>query len=283
MRYSTLQELGIAAHRLHLGVHVVAIGLHLLDALHMRHDGVGVGGGEALAAVGAAGLGDHRPALRAGAGVERPAAAVVLALVVDRMHLGGVDEDAALAVGDDGARVPAVPELGHDLDVLIRHVVAEVVIRQLGVAEVLRREVGTAGHHVPAGAPARHLVQRADGARHQIGRVGEGGERRHDAEMPRRRHHEGRHHRAFLARHRHAVLEVDVARLLPHLADVDRVLDQEIVEAGALDRPREVEEHLRRAPFLADVPGPLLAPGLDAGALQEPREVKAVGGHGHLP
>ncbi len=199
------------------------------------------------------------------------------------MHLGGIDEDAALAVGDDGAGVPAVPEPGHDLDVLVRHVVAEIVVRQLGVAEILRREVGAAGHHVPAGAPARDLVERPHRARHQIGRVGEGRERRHDAEMPGRRHHQGRHDGAFLARHRHAVLEVDVAGLLPHLADVDRILDQEIVEAGALDGAREIEEHLRRAPFLADVPGPLLAPGLDAGALQEPREVEAVGWHAHLP
>ena len=117
-----------------------------------------------------------------------------------------------------------------DLNVFVGHVVALVVRRQSLHAEILGRQIGTAGHHVPAPAPARNLVQRADDARRQVWRIGEGRQRRHDPQPRGRRRHQRRHHRRFLPRDRHAVLQIDVARVLPGLADIDRIFQQQVVE-----------------------------------------------------
>ena len=272
----------IAPERFQLGSDVGFVSLHRRDTLRVRNDRVGPFGGKRLAALRPAGLRDHRLALRAGAGVQRAAAAVVASDVIDRVHLGGIDQHVVLLVGDDRAWFPRSPQPLADVDELLRHFVALVVRRQAVHAEILRRQVGAAGDHVPAAASAGDLVERADDARHQIGRVGEGRQRRHDAEMRGRRCHQGRDHRGFLARDRHAALQEIVPAGVVVFADVDRVLEQHVVEAGAFDRARQVEEHIGRHPLVADVAGPRRAPGLDRGALQEPGEVEGIVAHCHV-
>ena len=56
------------------------------------------------AAIGAARLGDDRAALRTGAGIDRPARAVILNFVVDGVDAGGIDQHAAVAVGASSCR-----------------------------------------------------------------------------------------------------------------------------------------------------------------------------------
>ena len=96
----------IAALGDHVLVHVASIGAHGVDALGVDYDRVGMGRGKAPSARRAAGLGDHGLALRAGTRVEGATRLEVFALVIDGMDLGVIDQAAALAVGDDGARFP---------------------------------------------------------------------------------------------------------------------------------------------------------------------------------
>ena len=279
MRIQHLAVGRLAALRDHVLVHVVAIGAHRVDALGVDDDGVGMGGGELAAARRAAGLGDHRLALRRRARVERAARAEVLALVIDGMDLGVIDQHAALAVGDDRARLPRAPQAAADLHVFVGHVVAQVMVGHALHAEVHRREIGAAGDGIPADAAARHLVERRHQAGQQVGVIGVGAEGRNDADARGHLRHQRRHHRGILARHGDAVLQIDLGRAAEALADIGRVLEQDVVEAGALQRARHVEEQLGHHPVLADMPRPGLAPGLHARPLQEPREMKRFGGH----
>ena len=176
-----------------------------------------------------------------------------------------------------GSHEPHRPR--HDFHVFVGHVVAQVVLGHALHAEVHRREVGAAGDGVPADASARHLVERRHQAGQQIGMIGVGAEGRHDADARRHLRHQRRHHRRVLARHGDGVLEVDLGRAAEALADIGRVLEQDVVEAGALQGARHVQEQLGLHPGLADMPGPRLGPRLHARALQEPREMKRFDGH----
>ena len=264
-------------------VHVVAVGAHGVDALGVDHDRVGMGGCEAPAARRAAGLGDHRPALRAGPGIEGAAGLEVLALVVHAVDLGVVDQVAALAVGHHRARLPRAPQAAHHLHVFVRHVVAQVVLGHAGHAEVHRREVGAAGDGIPAGAAGRHLVERRHEAGQQIGVVGVGAEGGDDADARGHLGHQRGHHRRILPRHRDGLLQVDLGRAAETLAHVRGILEEDVVEAGPLQAARHVEEQLGLLPGRPDMPGPGLPPGLHTGALQEPREMKWVGRHERPP
>ena len=271
---------GLAALRHHVLVHVLAIGLHRLDALGVDDDGVGVGGGELAAARRAAGLGDHRLALRRRPGVQRPARAEILALVIDGMDLGGIDQHARLAVGDDRARLPRAPQAAAHLHVFVGHVVAQVVVGHALHAEIHRRKIRAAGDGVPADAAARHLVERRHQAGQQVGVIGVCSESRNDADARCHLGHQRRHHRGILARHGDGVLEVDLGRAAEAFADIGRIFEQDVVEAGAFQRARHVEEQLGLHPVLADMARPGFAPGLRARPLEEPREMKRFAGHG---
>ncbi len=122
-------------------------------------DGVGALGGEALAILRGAGLEDHRLALGRALDVERPLHLEELALVVERVQLVRIDEDAALLVGDVGVVLPGVPEPLHHVQVLARQPIAHVVGQVVGAAEVGRAALQPGGHHVPPGAPAGDVIQ----------------------------------------------------------------------------------------------------------------------------
>ena len=72
-------------------------------------DRIGFDGGKLATARRAAGLRDHRSALRRRAGVQRAPGFEEAAFMVDRVHFGGVDQHAGAAVGDDGAGLPRAP------------------------------------------------------------------------------------------------------------------------------------------------------------------------------
>ena len=101
--------LGIAAGLLHAALHV---GAERLAGLHVRQRGehhLGGLGGELAAGVGGAGLHDHRPALHRARDVERAAHREIFSLVVEHVHLVGIEEHAALDVADEGVVGPASP------------------------------------------------------------------------------------------------------------------------------------------------------------------------------
>ena len=112
--------LGIAAGLLHAALHV---GAKRLAGLHVRQRGehhLGGFGGELAPDVGGAGLHDHRPALHRARDVERAFHRQVFALVVEHMHLVGIEEDAALDVADEGVVGPGIPQAGDDVIELAR-------------------------------------------------------------------------------------------------------------------------------------------------------------------
>ena len=200
------------------------------------------------------------------------------------MHLGMIDQHATVAVRDDRARLPRVPQRAHHLHVFIGHVVAQVMLRHPLHAEIHRREFGTSGDGVPADAALRDLVQRRHESCQQIRRIGIGAEGGDDADAGGDRGHQRGHHRRVLPRHGNAVLQIDFRGPVIALADIRAVFEQDVVEARTLQATRHVEEQLGDHPGGADMARPWLAPRLHAGALQEPTEVKRACGHGcHAP
>ena len=84
---------------------------------------------ELLPAAGCARLENHRGTLGAGFGQTRTRHAEVLALVLNRVHLGGVGVDALLTVFDDRAVFPgAFPELVTDVQELFGKFVSGIVL-----------------------------------------------------------------------------------------------------------------------------------------------------------
>ena len=107
--------------------------------------------GEVAAGLAAAGLHQHRPALRRPRHAERS---------LDR------EEVAAIAGGVDARRivwacpvVPAVPQAGHGIDERGGAFVAQRLLHRLGAAEIQRGLLDERGHDVPAGAAAGQVVQ----------------------------------------------------------------------------------------------------------------------------
>ena len=208
----------------------------------MGHDRVGVAGGKLAAAWRTARLGNDRPLLHARPGIQRTAGVVPASLEISGMDLGVVDQNAALRIGDDRPGLPRAPQPVNDVHVLVGHVVAQIVLGHSGHAEIHRRVVRTPGHHVPSSPPRRHLIERRHQPREQIGRVGIGSECRNDADARGRGHHQTRNHRRVLARHSDAVLQVDLGRPGPALADIGRIFEQHIIEAGPLKCARHIDE-----------------------------------------
>ena len=161
-------SLRIAA--LHVGIEGAAdFEVRLRGEHHLRRLGRKLAAG-----IGGAGLHDHRPALDRARDVERAAHRQIFALVVEHVHLGGIEVDAALDVADEGIVGPAIPQAGHHVVELARARVALVVLHVLVHAEIERRVGVGGGDDVPAGAAAGDVVERGEAARDVIGRV-EGG------------------------------------------------------------------------------------------------------------
>ncbi len=98
--------------------------LRRLERRVTAEDHVGPARGEILALGRGTGLDHHRVALRRPRHVERPLHGEPLALVVDRVHLGGVSEQRRLGVEDQRVVLPAVPELRGHLEELVGAFVA---------------------------------------------------------------------------------------------------------------------------------------------------------------
>ena len=133
--------------------------------------------GKLAAVVGGAGLHQHRLALRRARHVERAAHVEVLAVVIERVHLLRIEEQARLLVADEGVVVPRIPQRLHDLDEFLAAPVAHVLRLVRLVAEVERLGRIAGGDHVPAGAAAAHQIERGEFARHRVGllEAGRGG------------------------------------------------------------------------------------------------------------
>jgi hypothetical protein len=106
--------------------------------------------------------------------------------MVERAHLRRVEVDAGRLVRHDRAVVPAIPEALHDVDELLRDLVAQVVLHVSFAAEVERGLGRRARHHVPGCPPLGDVVEGAEGAGDVVGLAEAGRHGGAEAEVPRR-------------------------------------------------------------------------------------------------
>src|SRR6202043_3470483 len=97
--------------------------------------------------------------------VERPRHRKEAALVIERAHLGSIEERAGRAVGYDRTVIPAVPQPAHRVDKLGCDLIAQIMVVMLRAAEIERRGARAAGHHVPGRTAAAQVIEGSKGAR----------------------------------------------------------------------------------------------------------------------
>ena len=107
-----LEVLRIAADLAHaaldVGVELLPVGETAAAGEH-RFRGLGR---ELPAVIGRAGLHDHRPALHGPGDVERPAHREIFSLVIEHMHLGGIEIKPGFDVADKGVVGEGIPQPG---------------------------------------------------------------------------------------------------------------------------------------------------------------------------
>ena len=131
-----LQMLGVAADLLHAALDV---GIELLPvgkAAAAGEHGFGCLGGKLLAVFGGAGLHDHGPALHRAGDVEGPAHLQIFAVMVERVHPGGIEEQAALDVAHESVVGEGIPQARDDVVELAGALVALGVLHVIVEAEV---------------------------------------------------------------------------------------------------------------------------------------------------
>ena len=197
-------------------------------------------GGDLLAGVGRTGLHDDRPALHRAGMVQRAANLEVLALVVQHMHLVGIEEDAAFLVADPGIVRPAIPQTGHDLIELAPAVIALPVLDMLLQAEIQSCIGVRRGDQIPAGSAVADVVQRRELAGDVI-RIVERGRGGGDQSKPFGDHGQrGQQRQRIEGRIGGAALQ----RAHGHVQHRQVVGHEERVELAALQRLREPREML---------------------------------------
>ncbi|MPL90041.1 hypothetical protein SDC9_36086 [bioreactor metagenome] len=201
----------------------------------------GVLGGEGLARARGAGLEQHRGALRRGFAQVIARHVEIAALVADLVDLRGVCEQAAAAVAQHGAILPAaLQQLVEHLEIFGGDVIAVVVAAQPALTDVLRPAFEIGGDDVPADPPLGVVVGRAEPAREGIGMLerGRGGDA--DAQMPRRLGDRVGKLQRVVHRNLHALAQRLVETALVDIVIADHVGQEDRVEKARLQQPCEV-------------------------------------------
>ncbi len=275
-----LQRARVASVLLHPAVHVDPERLHLLDARTVREHRFGVLGGQVTACGRSSRLHDDRSSLRTGDGVERPPRAEVLPLEVYRVHLRVVGVARSLLVDQDGAVLPRIPQRLNRFHPLLGHLVPLAVQHQRVVAVLLRRPRRAPGDDVEPDPALGEVVE----GRHRPGRhegVVEARRQRHrDADVLGALRQQRDQRDGIALRRQQPVLERGLHRTAVRVLDHAGVLDQQVVEAGALQRRGQVDEQVAPHPVVTRVASPgILRPGLHAeSTAHEPTQMK----HSHL-
>ena len=268
--------IGIAADlgrpALHVGIEGARVGDRAASGEH--HFG---GFGRKLAAgIGRTGLHDDGPTLHRAGDVQRPAHFQILALVIEHMHLVGIEIDAVLDIADEGIVGPAVPQAGDDIEKFACAGITLVMLHMLVEPEIERGVWIRGRHHVPARAPCADMVERGEAAGDRVGRL-EGARGGGDqAEMLRRHRQRGQQGQRIERRHRGAALQrvhrhVQHGQVIGHEEGVELAALQGL---GVLHQGLEVEVGVRRAAGIAP------RGGVDADGAHEGAEAKLLLGHG---
>ncbi|OEI67391.1 hypothetical protein Cus16_2991 [Curtobacterium sp. ER1/6] len=165
----------------------------------------------------------------------------VRAVVLDRVDLRGVGEDARLAVLDDGVVLPRpLPQLVEHLEVLVGHVVAVVVAQLVGVAHVPGGTRQVPGDDVPADAALRQVVERRHAPRERIGVLVRGPRSDAEAEVLGHRCHRRDEQDRVVHRHLRPGAQGSLVRAAVHVVRPEDVGDEDAVEVPAFEQLRQV-------------------------------------------
>ena len=203
-------------------------------------DAFGVTGGEALAAVGRAGLEQYRRALPRRFGQVIAIEPVERSLVPDAMHPGRIGIDPRRLVAAHRAVLPAaLPQLVQQFEVVVGTLVALVVCIHGRQAHRPCAAVQVAGDDIPAGAAAGQVIKRGHAAGEQIRRfvAQVGGHAK--AQVLRHGGHRRHQQQRIVDRQLDRFLQRQVDRLLVHVVDTDDVGDKQAVKQPALQRGRQ--------------------------------------------
>ena len=196
-----LQMLGIAADLFHavldVGVKLLSIGERAAAGEH----GFSRLGRELPAVLGRAGLHDQRPALDGAGDVERPAHGEVFSLVIEHVHLRGIEIEALFDIAHKGVVGKGIPETGDHVIELARPLVALGVLHMVVEPEIERSVRIGRGHDIPSRTASADMVERGEAPGDMIGLVerrrsrrdqpdvlGGAGQRRQQRERLERRH-----------------------------------------------------------------------------------------------
>ena len=175
--------LGVAAELFHpaldVGIELLAVG----EAAAAGEHGLRGFGRELPAVFGRAGLHDQRPALHGAGDVERPAHAQIFSLVIEHVHLRGIEIEALLDVAHEGVVGEGIPQAGDDVIEFARPLVALGVLHVVVEPEIQRGVRIGGGDDVPARAAAADVVERGKAAGDMIGLVERGRAGRDQADM----------------------------------------------------------------------------------------------------
>src|SRR5215468_8765341 len=97
--------------------------------------------------------------------VERPAYLKIFTLVIERTHLGAIDEDTRVSVAHNSGFIPATPQPAHNVDELACNLVALVVLDMALSAKIEMGIRRTRSNDVPSNPAFGEVGQRLEHAR----------------------------------------------------------------------------------------------------------------------
>ena len=106
-----------------------------------------------------------------------------LALVIEGMKLGRIEEYAAFLVMNESVVFPGIPQALHDIEMFGGEPVARIMREMRRLAEIRSTAFEPGRHHVPAGAAAADVVERGELARDVEGLAVAGGQRCDETDM----------------------------------------------------------------------------------------------------
>ena len=178
-----LQVVAIAAKLVHAALDVGIELLPVAEAAAAGEHGFRGFRGQLPAVVGGAGLHDHRPALHRAGDVERAAHREIFSLVIEHVHLGGIEIKPLFDVAHEGVVGKGIPQTRDHIVEFARAAVALGVLHVIVESEIQRRVRIGGGDDIPSGAPTADVIQRGKAAGDMIGLVEGGRACRDQADM----------------------------------------------------------------------------------------------------
>ena len=207
-----------------------------------HEDAFGMARGERLTCRGTARLIQHRRPLWGRRGQMQRLHRDVLALVADHMHAVGIGVEAARAVGEHRAILPALlPQLVDRRHVVLGNRVAVVMAALTSLAHGAGGAVQIAGDDVPADPPVGQVIERREPPRHEVGRFITERHRHAEAEIARHGGHGGHEEQRVVRRQLRSPRNRRPRVAAVHIIRSEHVRQKHAVEQPALQQTRQIE------------------------------------------